>query len=123
MSGKKILIVDDDPEMIELVKTRLEANAYEVVTAADGLEALEKVDKENPDLIILDIKMAKVDGYTTLHRLKDKEKGKSIPVIILTGYDKMKDLFELEGVSDYIVKPFDDQDFLLRVAKALGGTA
>lgn len=116
---KKILVADDEPQLLELIARRLKTNNYEVVTASDGVEALKKTSAENPDLIILDIKMAQMDGYTALLRLKADEKTRSIPVIILTAYDKMKDLFELEGVSDYIVKPFNDQDFLLRVSRAL----
>lgn len=116
---KKILVADDEPQLLELVGQRLKTNNYEVVSARDGVEALEKTAAQNPDLIILDIKMAQMDGYTTLLRLKADEKTKSIPVIILTAYDKMKDLFELEGIADYIVKPFNEQDFLLRVSRAL----
>ena len=119
MNGKKILIVDDEPDMIELIKMRLVANGYKVVDAKDGLEGLEKASKEEPDLILLDIKMAQMDGYSMLRGLRQDEKMKSIPVIILTSYEKMKDIFEMEGISDYIMKPFDNQDFLSRVAKAL----
>ena len=116
---KKILVADDDGQLLELIKTRLEKNNYQVLTVKDGLEALKKVKSEIPDLIILDIKMAQMDGYLTLRKLKSEEMTKSIPVIILTGYDKMRDLFEVEDISDYIVKPFNDEDFLLRVSRAL----
>lgn len=116
---KKILVIDDDRNLVELIKKRLEANGYAVVSALDGLEGLEKVDKENPDLIILDIKMAKMDGYTMLRKLDEDDRSANIPVIILTGYDGMQDLFELEGIRDYILKPFDGQDLLLRISRAL----
>ncbi len=116
---KKILVADDDAQLLELVKGRLEKNNYAVITAKDGLEALKKAQTENPDLIILDIKMARMDGYTALRRLKLEKVTKSIPVIILTGYDAMRDLFQVEDIRDYIVKPFKDEDFLLRVSRAL----
>lgn len=116
---KKILVADDDAQLLELVKGRLEKNNYAVITAKDGLEAIKKALTENPDLIILDIKMARMDGYTALRRLRLEKNTKSIPVIILTGYDTMRDLFQVEDISDYIVKPFNDEDFLLRVSRAL----
>ena len=119
MNGNKILIVDDELDMVDLIKTRLIANDYKVVSATDGLEGLGKASKEEPDLILLDIKMAQMDGYSMLRRLRQEEKLKSIPVIILTSYDKMKDMFEVEGVSDYVVKPFDNKDLLSRISKAL----
>ena len=119
MVKKKILVVDDEADLVELVTIRLEANGYEVVMANSGLEGLSKASSEVPDLIILDIGMAEMDGYTVLQKLRGEEKTKDIPVIMLTAYAKMKSLFEMEGISDYIVKPFDPQDFRLRVARAL----
>lgn len=121
MEKKKILIVDDEAELVELVKMRLEANGYAVVTANSGLEGLSRAGAERPDLIILDIGMAEMDGYTMLQKVREKEEIKNTPVIMLTAYSKMKDLFEMEGISDYIVKPFDPQDFLLRVSRVLKG--
>ena len=119
MAKKKILVVDDEIELVELVKIRLEVNGYEVITANSGLEGLSKAVSELPDLIILDIAMAEMDGYAVLQKLKQEEKIKDIPVIMLTAFAKMKSLFEMEGISDYIVKPFDPQDFLSKVDKVL----
>ncbi len=119
MSKKKILIVDDEVDLVELIKIRLEANNYEVITANSGLEGLSKATSEVPDLIVLDIGMAEMDGYTALQKLREEEITKEIPVIMLTAYAKMQPLFETEGISDYIVKPFDPQDFLARVEKVL----
>lgn len=67
---KKILIVDDEPELVEMVKIRLEANNYEVITASDGQKGLDKVKKENPNLIILDIMLPEIDGYEVYGLLK-----------------------------------------------------
>ncbi|MBN1870625.1 MAG: response regulator [Candidatus Omnitrophica bacterium] len=119
MPKKKILVVDDEIELVELVKIRLESDGYEVLTANSGLEGLSKAAGEQPDLIILDISMAEMDGYTVIQKLREEPKTKNIPVIILTAYAKMKSLFELEGISDYIVKPFEPKDFLERVGKVL----
>jgi two-component system alkaline phosphatase synthesis response regulator PhoP len=119
MAKKKILIVDDEAELVELAKTHLESCGYDVVPANGGLEGLSKATQEHPDLIILDIAMPDLDGYSTLQRIKMEEGLKDIPVIMLTAKAQMKSLFEMEGVSDYIVKPFDFPDFLARVGKAL----
>ena len=83
MRNSKILIVDDEPDLLELLKTTLDGNGYDVVTANDGLQGLEQVDNENPDLILLDIKMPRMDGYTMLRELKKSEKTKHIPVIMI----------------------------------------
>ncbi len=120
MDKKKILVIEDDPKMVEMITARLEASGYGAITAYDGIQGLEKAKNEKPDLILLDIKMPNMDGHTMLRNLKKhKEETKSIPVIILTGYDGLDDLFGLEGAADYIVKPFEDKDLLLRISKAL----
>lgn len=119
MNKKRVLVIDDDPELVKLVTMRLMANGYDIISANNGVEGLEKAEKEKPDLILLDIKMPQMDGHTMLRNLKRGESTKHIPVIVVTVYDKLKDLFELEGASDYIVKPFDDQDLLLRISMAL----
>lgn len=119
MNKKKILIVDDEPEFVNLVRLRLEANGYEVIDAPDGEEGLKKAEEGNPDIILLDIMMPKKDGYTLMRELKYKETTKSIPIIVITAKPDMKDLFEIEGFKDYVVKPFEDEDLLLRIKRAL----
>lgn len=119
MAQKKILVVDDEEMLVEFVKIRLEANGYIVETAYGGLEALSKVEQIRPDLIILDIFMKPVDGHTVLKEIRKNEKIKDTPVIMLTASGKKRELFEAEGISDYITKPFDPKDFLSRVDKAL----
>jgi len=119
---KKILIAEDEPEASKLLKLRLESNGYNVITAGDGCEALKKAEGERPDLILLDVKMPNMDGYTALKALKDDEKTKKIPVIMLTAYDQMEDLFEVEHIDDFIVKPCDSRDLLLRISRVLKKT-
>ena len=119
MEKKKILVIDDEADLVELIQIRLEAGGHEIITANDGLEGLLKIAKESPDLIILDISMTPMDGYTMLQKVREDEKSKNTPVIMLTAHEDMKNLFEMEGVVDYIVKPFDPKDFLSRVEKIL----
>ncbi len=117
---KKILIVDDEPDFVLLLKTRLRGNGYEVITASNGEEGAAKANADKPDLILLDIMMPKKDGYTMLQELKANEKTTSIPVIVVTAKPYMRDLFGIEGIKDYIVKPFEDDDLLLRIKRTLG---
>ena len=121
MDKKKILVIDDEADFLEMIKVRLEVNNYEVITASDDEDGLKKAEAENPDLILLDIMMPKEDGYTLLRELKYKEATKSIPVIVITGKPYIKDFFEFEtkGIKDYIIKPFEDEDLLLRIKRAL----
>ena len=125
MDKKKILIVDDEPHIVKIVSNRLIANNYEVITANDGEECLNKAVAEKPDLIILDIMMPKMDGYNTLIALRETLEtivGMSkIPVIILTARpdSEVKELFDKEEIEDYIVKPFKPEDLLAKVEKAV----
>jgi len=119
MSKKKILVIDDEPDFVNLIRVRLEANGYEVIEAYEGEEGLKKAKAENPDVILLDIMMPKNDGYTLMRALKNKETTESIPIIVLTAKPGMRDLLVMEGVDDYIVKPFEDEELLLRIKKAL----
>ncbi len=114
---KKILIIDDEPHIVKMVESRLKMNDYEVVSAFNGREGLNKVHDETPDLIILDVMMPKMDGYTFVRELK-KEKNET-PVIVLTAKTGMADLFEMEGVVAYIQKPFETEDLLKIISRAL----
>ena len=116
---KRILVADDEQQLALALKIRLQANGYAVVVAHDGQQALELVDKEHPDLIILDVLMPVMDGYSCLRELNTRLGRGKVPIIILTARERMKDLFELEGVADYVIKPFDHDDLLLRIDRAL----
>ena len=113
--AKKILVIDDEPTIVKVVESRLKANGYEVVCAYDGQEGLQKVASQSPDLIIVDIGMPKVDGYTFVKEVRAKESTSKTPIIVLTARDKMRDLFEMEGVKDYLAKPFKAEELLERV--------
>lgn len=107
--AKRILLVDDEPDFLDMVKTRLEASGYEVITAADGQQGLDKAKKEKPDLIILDLMLPKMDGYKVCGLLKKDTRYSGIPLIILTARAQGEDmkLGEELGADAYIIKPFD----------------
>lgn len=116
---KKILVADDEEQLALAMKIRLQSKGYDVVTAHDGKQTLQCIEEDRPDLLILDIIMPVMDGYTCLRELNSRFGRGKIPVIILTARDRMRDLFELEGIADYIVKPFDYEDLLVRIERVL----
>jgi len=116
---KRILVVDDDPHIVQVLRNRLESNNYFVISAFDGVEALEKVKRENPDLIILDILMPRMDGGMFLQKMKELGLIKNIPVIVLTAKASMKEFFFVNGVVGFMVKPFDSKNLLNEIAKHL----
>lgn len=112
----KILLVDDEPDIVEFLKYNLELNNYEVIVGYNGLEALHKL-ADRPDLIILDIMMPHLDGYEVYTKIREKEDFKDIPILFLTAKsgetDEIKGL-EL-GASDYIQKPISPKKLIARV--------
>jgi len=123
MVKKKVLVVDDEPDLIKLLKKRLESGGHEVMVAADGKEALEAVQREIPDLILLDILLPQMSGYQVLHKLRELGgKIAEVPVIIITARGRMKDLFKDEKISGFIAKPFEAEELLLKVDEALPKT-
>lgn len=119
MGSDKILIVDDDQDFLQLLTFDFKKCGYTAVTALNGEEGLEKAKIEKPGVIVLDIKMPKVDGYTFVRRLKKDPETKDIPLIVLTSYEPMKDMFQLEGVSEYFVKSVDMGGLVKAVEKHL----
>ncbi len=121
MSDKKrILIVEDEPDLIKLTVFRLKKAGYEIIIATDGGQGLEMAGTEAPDLILLDLGLPVIDGYEVCRRLKDNESFKDIPVVILTAStsritDKVREI----GADDYVLKPFEPQDLLLKIKKFL----
>ena len=109
---KKILVIDDDETSIKFLQTRLEQNKYEVITAHDGVSGLQKVLQENPDLIILDVEMPKMNGYTFMLEFKKLAELSLVPVIVLTAHEEMQPIFVLKGVRGYLVKPVKFEDLL-----------
>lgn len=122
MTKKRILLVDDEKDLVETVTFRLEAAGYEVIPAYDGSEALEKTRREKPDLIILDLMLPKIDGYKVCRMLKFDEKYKRIPVLMFSAraLDEDKKTGEEVGANAYITKPFEPQTLLGKIKELLG---
>ncbi len=121
MTRKKILVIDDMPNMVTMIKARLEASGYEVITALDGQQGLKYAYAEKPDLIILDIVMPARGGYSVYTRLKMFPKTRSVPVIFLTAKDRPEDIaraYQL-GVQYYVKKPYKPEMLLETVKKVL----
>ena len=122
--ANKILVVDDDPDILDAVAMILESQGYEVVTAHDGIEGMATLKAENPDLMILDLMMPKMDGFAVCKELQDPRwaKYKSIPILILTSVreEASRRRYELEtglelDVDDYVEKPMSPDVLMERV--------
>lgn len=122
--AKRILVVDDEVDVLEVVRARLAANNYEVITARSGMEALRICSNQTPDLIILDIMMPQLDGLSTLKELRKIPEIKDTPVIMLSvkEKEKMEGLFYFQNITAYIEKPFEPAEFVDKVKQALGET-
>jgi len=121
MAGKKILIVEDDKHISKLVKYNLEKAGFDCTVTITGEDALEALDRESIDLIILDIMLPKMDGFETCRHIKQDRKLSGIPIIMLTAKGEEVDKvvgFEL-GADDYVVKPFSPRELILRVKAIL----
>ena len=103
---KRILIVEDEPTLVEVLKDKLELSKYEVLKAGDGAVGLKKALAEKPDLILLDLVMPNMDGMTMLEKLREDSWGKKVPVIILTNLTSVAETKEAmkKGVNDYLIK-------------------
>jgi CheY-like chemotaxis protein len=117
---RKILVVDDEPSVRRLLRTVLKKK-FTVVEAEDGVQAVEIAVIEKPDLILMDIMMPKMDGYTSCSTLKKKPATNSIPVIMLTALDLKlnRQLSQEIGARGYITKPFSSKDLLSNIAQVL----
>jgi DNA-binding response OmpR family regulator len=117
----KVLVADDEVHIVMLLKITLEMNGYEVILARDGLEALEKVTSDSPDLILLDIKMPKLNGWQVCEKLKSNEQTRKIPIIMVTAFaqsEARQRSLDL-GADDYITKPFESSFLLESIKKVI----
>lgn len=119
---KKILLVDDEAQLVEMMKMRLETSGYEVITAYDGQQAFERARKEKPDLIILDLMLPKMEGYKVCGLLKSDARYAKIPIIMFTARAQEEDvaLGKSLGAEDYITKPFDPKILLDKIRGLIG---
>ncbi len=114
----RILVVDDEPLYVHLLQVNLKAEGYDVITGSNGEEALEKVSSQNPDLVILDVMMPKLDGITTCERVRQFS---NVPIIMLTARGEEQDRVRglNAGADDYVVKPFSATELVARVRAVL----
>jgi len=119
--NKRLLLIDDDPNLILLVKDYLEFRGYEVVTADNGMEALEVLDQEIPDMIICDIMMPEMDGYTFVERVRQDSRSSWIPVLFLSAKGQSQDRVKglNKGADVYMVKPFEPEELVAQVESSL----
>jgi CheY-like chemotaxis protein len=117
---KKIMVVDNEPDIVDLTRTVLELGGYTVVPSYSGEEALRKLEKEKVDLVLLDIMMPGMSGWDVFNRIKKKSKEIKVAFMsVLEISDKRKQVLLDEGLADYIMKPFDKETLLSRVDKIL----
>jgi CheY-like chemotaxis protein len=117
-----VLVADDDPDIVTLVRVGLERDGCEVVSATDGESALELAFERTPDLVVLDVTMPCVDGYEVTRRLRANDGTRPVPVILLTARVLEKDVetAKAAGADDYVTKPFSPSELGRRVQAALG---
>jgi DNA-binding response OmpR family regulator len=118
---KKILLVDDEEDLVTALTARLAASGYEVLVARDGLEALQKARALFPDLIVLDLMLPKMDGYKVARLLKFDQRYAKIPILMLTarGQDIDQEAGKKAGADDYLVKPFDSVYLMKRIRELI----
>lgn len=115
---KRILVVDDEKNICELYRSELEDEGYSVTLACSGAEALRAVEKDTPDLIVLDIQMPGMDGVETLEKLMGRDKG--IPIILNTAYSHYRDDYTTWGADAYVVKSSDTSRLKEEIGRLLG---
>jgi len=119
MSNKTVLIIDDEPDFVDMIRMRLEANDYSVIEAYDGETGYEMAKKDQPGMILLDIMMPKLDGFGTLRKLKGDAETERIDVVMLTAKGESMAIFKAQGLgaADYLLKPCDADDLMATVQK------
>lgn len=118
MSGKRILVVDDEPNIVELARMYLEQEGFQVETAGDGAQALELIERQEPALVVLDLMLPEVDGFEVCRRTRARSE---VPIIMLTARDEDVDkIVGLElGADDYLTKPFNPRELVARIKAIL----
>jgi len=123
MSQKaKVLIVDDEPNNVDFLEQALEDSGYQLITATNGQEALNKIQSEQPDLILLDLNMPIMDGFTVLAKVKEDPNLRDIPVIIISSEHESKSVVKgiKQGAEDYLTKPVNAELLVKKVKDFLG---
>ena len=120
MSGPTVLVVDDDPVIVKLLQVNFEMEGYQVITAADGEEGLNRAREDMPDVMLLDVMMPKMNGLDVARVLKGDDATSGIPIVLLSAKAQAADVQAGRNVADeYITKPFDPLELLDRVSKLI----
>jgi len=121
ISKARILVIDDEPDLVSTIQSRLEWCNCQVITAGNGKEGLEKAATEKPDLILLDTNMPVMNGHEMLEHLREHPDLRNIPVIVVTVTCESQDIAAASsyGISDYVTKPFDFADLMEKITNAL----
>ena len=119
---KKILVADDEPDLLDVLRFRLLKTGHEIITAVDGKEALEKIIQYQPDLVILDNRMPFLKGLDVCGKMREDNTLKHIPVILITASTEAvkEEVLRSAGVNDHIFKPYEPEDLLEKVKKFVG---
>ena len=121
MAKKKILVVDDEPEMLSLIRFALERVGYEVVTCDSGRHAWNAIIDNKPDLLVLDVMLPGIDGYSLQIKISQDEATKGIPIIVLTALEPSRTLFKkFPQVKGFMTKPFKTDELLAKVEELIG---
>ena len=114
------MVVDDEEIIVEISKRKLVEHGYEVMTAGDGGEALEMLKRKIPDLILLDVQMPNMNGYTFVMEKDKTPEYAKIPVVVLTAYGEMEPVFKRHGIKSYLLKPLKLQEMIEKVQEIVG---
>ena len=119
---RTVLLVDDEPDVVLVIRGRLMTWGYQVVTATNGQEALDAVNQRIPDLILMDLKMPLMDGLEACRRLKTDPRFSKIPIILITSSSQKAATEEISALQadDCVIKPFEPKEFLAKVEKRIG---
>ena len=120
LMAKCIMVVDDEEIILEISKRKLIESGYEVMTAGDGAAALDMLKKKTPDLILLDVQMPNMNGYTFVMEKDKTPEFAKIPVVVLTAYGEMEPVFKRHGIKSYLLKPLKLQEIVEKVQEILG---
>ena len=115
--AKKILLVDDDRMVTTMLFVALEKKGYQVQIADDGQIALNLAQSDPPDLIILDVQMPNMNGYTFINELRKSKECQNIPIIVLSSHQDMKAIFQTKGIKAYFIKPINSEEFMQKIAE------
>jgi CheY-like chemotaxis protein len=122
--AKVVLVVEDDPKSMKVARDLLAMSGYSTIQASDGAQGVELARAQKPDLVLMDIMMPKMDGYTACHAIKSDKATKNIPVIMVTavGFDLNRQLAERVGASAYVTKPIDREELMKTIGQFLGAS-